>query len=386
MFRTVWGALQPAPCRVEASAPDVPLAYTRGSETLILSRDRKGAVGRRIITVVLLAPLVSFAQPSSDALKQLASKILAQLHSPVSLTFENRSTLAAVDADAIRAPLEEQLRAGGLALGDSETKLRVILSEDPARYLLIAQSGAQVSIVNWKKPPAAAPEYRVSIKHNAVWEQRDPILDVALPNGGASLFVLETDRMVQYSKSEGQWRIEKPSSLTLSRPMPRDPRGRLAGSPPSPDVPGLNGPNPLRWVPGRDYFDGGERGLYFTAAQISDGALLAGIDGHTRFFNGRSEVVLTIDNWGSDIAAISSSCGSRKQVLATSPATDGAADHIQAFEFAGAAYAAVSEPLPLPGPVTALWPAESPDQVTLVVHNRQTGVYEASRISLSCTQ
>jgi hypothetical protein len=124
--------------------------------------------------------------------------------------------------------------------------------------------------------------------------------------------------------------------------------------------------------------------MFYTAAQIADGELLAGIDGHTRLFAPRGEAVLTIDNWGSDIAAIASECGGKIQVLATAPDTDGAPDQLQAFEFSGAVYVAISERLPLAGPVTALWAAESPDRVTLVVHNRQTGMYEASRISLSC--
>jgi hypothetical protein len=367
MLRTVWGrqsclqpALLPAPRRVEA-------------ERLIPA----------LIVLALLAPPVALAQSWGDAVKQLAARIVGQVHSTVSVAFENRSSLAAVDADAIRSSLEEQLRAGGLALGESETKLRVAVSEDLTHYLLTAQTGAQVNIVSWRKPPATAPEYRVSIKRTAVWEQRDPILDVAPINDGAGMLVLETDRMVQYSKVDGQWRIEKPSSLSFSRPMPRDPRGRLMGTP---LAPGLSGPNPLRWVAGRNYFDGDERGMFFTSAQTADGELLAGIDGRTRLYTQRGEAVLTIDNWGSDIAAIASDCGSKRQVLATGPGTDGASDHLQAFEFSGAAYAAVSEPLTLAGPVTALWPAESKDQVTLVVHNRQTGMYEASRVSLSCTQ
>jgi hypothetical protein len=367
MLRTVWGrqsclqpAFLPAPRRVEA-------------ERIIPT----------LIVFALLAPPVALAQSSSDAVKQLAARIVGQVHSTVSVAFENRSSLAAVEADAIRSSLEEQLRAGGLALGESETKLRVTIGEDQTRYLLIAQNGAPnlVNIVSWKKPPATAPEYRVSIKLTAVWEQRDPILDVAPINDGAGMIVLETDRMVQYSKNEGQWRIEKPSSLSFSRPMPRDPRGRLMGTP---QAPGLSGPNPLRWVAGRNYFDGDERGMFFTSAETGDGELLAGIDNRTRLYTQRGEAALTIDNWGSDIAAIASDCGSKRQVLATAPGTDGAADHLQAFEFSGAAYAAVSEPLTLAGPVTALWPAESKDQVTLVVHNRQTGMYEASRVSLSC--
>jgi hypothetical protein len=124
--------------------------------------------------------------------------------------------------------------------------------------------------------------------------------------------------------------------------------------------------------------------MYFSAAQTADGELLAGLDGHTRLYTERGEAVLTIDNWGSDIAAIASECGSKRQVFATAPGADGASDQLQAFEFAGANYEAVSEPLPLPGPVIALWTAESPDRVTMVVHNRQTGMYEASRLSLSC--
>src|ERR1039457_6243642 len=201
MLRTVWGrqsclqpAFLPAPRRVEA-------------ERLIPT----------LIVFALLAQPVALAPSWGDAVKQLTARIVAQVHSTVSLAFENRSSLGAVDADAIRSSLEEQLRAGGLALGESETKLRV-------------------SIGSWKKPPATAPEYRVSIKRTAVWEQRDPILDVAPINDGAGMIVLETDRLVQYSKivqysrTEGQWRIEKPSSLAFSRPMPRDPRGRLIGN------------------------------------------------------------------------------------------------------------------------------------------------------------
>jgi hypothetical protein len=40
----------------------------------------------------------------------------------------------------------------------------------------------------------------------------------------------------------------------------------------------------------------------------------------------------------------------------------------------------------LPGPVTALWAAETGREVTLVVHNLQTGQYEASRLGLACAQ
>jgi len=114
--------------------------------------------------------------------------------------------------------------------------------------------------------------------------------------------------------------------------------------------------------------------------------LLAGVDGRTRLFGSRPEPLLVIGNWGSDIVAIESNCESKKQVLATAPTSDEPQDHLQAFEVSSGSYSPVSEALPLPGAVTALWPSEFPDQVTLVMRNSQTGMYEASRISLACAQ
>ena len=45
-----------------------------------------------------------------------------------------------------------------------------------------------------------------------------------------------------------------------------------------------------------------------------------------------------------------------------------------------------SEPMALPGPITALWPAETPGQATLVVRNSKTGNYEASRLGVACAE
>lgn len=321
-------------------------------------------------------PVSAWGQTSSDAVKQVAGKILAQAapHSNVSISFENRSSLEAGDAGAMKASLEQQLRAGGLELSESDTKLRVTLSEDPARYLLVAQLGPDVAMSSWGKPPRPAVEYRIALKRTPVWEQRDPILDVKMSNGGSSMTVLEPGRVVQYTKKDNAWQMDHATNAAPSLPATRDPRGRF-----DPDAAD-------RWVAGRNYMDGGERGFYFTRADTGGGTLLAGIDGHTRFYGQRPEPLLVINNWGSDLAAIESNCGAKKQVLATSAASDESQDHLQAFEYSTGSFSPASEALPLPGPVTALWPAETPDQVTLVIHNRQTGVYEASRVSLACAQ
>jgi hypothetical protein len=307
---------------------------------------------------------------------QLGVKILAQApaHAPVSLSFENRSSLEAAEAAAVRTSLEQQLRDAGLEIAESETKLHVTVSEDPARFLLVAQMGAGIDIVSWNRPPRSPTEYRISIKRAAVWEQRDPILDVRLSDAASSMLVLEPGRLVQYTKKDGVWQMDHATNTAPKTPVSRDPRGQIGTD------------ETERWVPGRNYMDGGDRGYIYTKAETVPGTLLAGIDGRTRLFGQRPEPLLAIDNWGSDIAAIESACGSKRQVLVTAPATDESQDHLQAFEISAGSYSAVSEPLPLPGPVTALWTSESPDEVTLVVHNGQTGMYEASRISIVCTQ
>lgn len=322
-----------------------------------------------------MVSVVAWGQTSADAVKQLAAKIQGQAppRAAVSLSFENRCSLDAAEAAAIRTSLEQLLRTAGLDIAESDTRLRVTVSEDPARYLLISQLGAETTIVSWNKPPRMAAGFHMTIRRTPLWEQHEPILDVKLENGGSTMLVLETGRLVEYGKKEGTWQMDHATNLAPNAPLSRDLRGRI-------------GEEPERWVAGRNYIDGGDRGNFYTRADTASGTLLAGIDGRTRLFGQRPEPLLVINNWGSDIVALDSGCGSRRQVLATSPSTDESPDHLQAFEISPASYSPVSDPLALPGPVTALWPSESPDQATLVVHNSRTGMYEASRVSLSCTQ
>ncbi len=73
-------------------------------------------------------------------------------------------------------------------------------------------------------------------------------------------------------------------------------------------------------------------------------------------------------------------------VLASGSGDNPDQDQAQAFEIASGRAAPLSEPLTLPGPITALWPAETTGQATLVVRNSKTGNYEASRLGVACTQ
>jgi hypothetical protein len=72
-------------------------------------------------------------------------------------------------------------------------------------------------------------------------------------------------------------------------------------------------------------------------------------------------------------------------VLATSSG-DLTGDTVRAYEFPDRDAVAVSAPIDLPGPVTALWTESRNDTAVAVTRNRETGGYEAFRLELGCSQ
>ena len=345
---------------------------------------------------LLFFATIGFAQAPADAARQVAAKILAQIpsHSAIALEFENRSSAPVADVDELRHAFEDALKEGGLTLNDaSETRLHAYVSENPAGYLLIAQSGTMTAMATWPRAAQPVKEFRVTIKREAVKEQADPILDFELTDDGATLLLLEPDRVVQSTKGQ-------PDRIALFTPLRlRDPRGRLIGSiveigsatcnlSQSPDLKATcdtatRAPGSL--VPDRNYYDDPKLGNYYSTARVGNAVLAAGLDGNTRMFAQQFEPAI-IPGWGSDITSLVSNCGAKEQVIATSTATTGTQDYLQAFEISGNTVTAVSAPLVVPGIVTALWPADNRAEARIVVHNKRTGTYEASRVSLSCSQ
>jgi hypothetical protein len=112
--------------------------------------------------------------------------------------------------------------------------------------------------------------------------------------------------------------------------------------------------------------------------------LFASPDGTVRLIDGLNEQTSTFA-WGSDIATIRTMCGAGTQVLVTDPG-DQAQDSIRAYEFPDREPAAVSAAVEFPGPISALWPENKGDTAIAIARNRDTGSYEAFRLSLSCGQ
>ena len=107
-------------------------------------------------------------------------------------------------------------------------------------------------------------------------------------------------------------------------------------------------------------------------------------DGTVRLIDGLNQQTASFA-WGSDVATIRTMCGAGTQVLATNPG-DQAQDSIRGYEFPDRDPVAVSTAVEFPGPISALWPENKGDTAIAIARNRDTGGYEAIRLSLSCGQ
>jgi hypothetical protein len=155
----------------------------------------------------------------------------------------------------------------------------------------------------------------------------------------------------------------------------------------------------------RNYFSGVlSPGLNFRLPAFYDSAAIVRTSGTAMILSATSGQVMMIENgalkhlagtrdWGSDLAAIRSDCGSGTQVLvsASGAASD---DSVRAYEISGRDATPVSSPLEMGGAVTAIWPFSDLHDATVVVRRSeivpaasgagQQGDYEVYRVSAHC--
>lgn len=354
--------------------------------------------------VLLLVP-TTWAAEWTDAARRLARDV-AEAAGPreaVTLQFENRSSAPAVEAATARKSLESELRRAGIRLvSGATTEIRATLAENLREYVWAVEirkgderSVALEAVPRTIKPPADF-QPRMTLEALLLVSQAEPILDVA-PVLTDRLLVLDTSRVALRSRELG---AEPLSSvpLTLSLPLPRDPRGQLEVAPGSwtarlpgavcsgtlepltatcrsGDEPWPTPAGPSRMDPQHNYFEGPPP--FYAAAGWKGVVVRTGLDRRTLV---GSDSFL---GWGSDIASVDSNCGAREQVLVTMAVASGESDGVQAYEFSNRQPLAVSPPLEMPGPVTALW-GSGPRAVT-VVFNLKTTSYEAYSLAVRCS-
>jgi hypothetical protein len=119
---------------------------------------------------------------------------------------------------------------------------------------------------------------------------------------------------------------------------------------------------------------------------------VAAVDGSAHVIDGVTDQAIRGARWGSDLAAVRSSCGTGTQLLisgegeseARASDRDASRDHLRAFEIADREPVAVSSPLEFEGAITALWSGAGGTSALVVVKREDSGWYEASRITISC--
>lgn len=328
-------------------------------------------------------PNVTMAQAAAE----LAARTSSQLphRTAVSLDWQNLAALPANEWSSFRSRFEQELRKAGVEIAAAEraatppeSRLRVTVSQAAHQLLFIAEvpnaDNKRVVMLPWPATDIADTKPPLRIVLNPLLTSSQPILDVL--NDDSELIVLSISQVTRYRQSDGKWMPDATVSLTLPRPMPRDPRGRF-----QPAAGGFQAFLPIAtctgsWNPELKLScAGGTANWPGTSGThwLADRNVLEG-DSPAPSFEG----------WGSDWANIGDPCGAGTITIADS-ANDNH-DSVRAYVIGDGRADPVSDPLPLTGPVTALWPAQSGREATLVVHNLQTGEYEASRLGLACNR
>ncbi len=396
------------------------------------------------VLVVVLSIVLANATDWSVPEQQLARKILAATAArQVSLSFENRSSLGRRDSDILQNGMRSAIETLGMRLvpsAQATANITVSLSENVSSYVWVAQitpAEGDGSIVMVSVPRSAGSSQThdsvpLMLRKFPLWEQNDPILDLAVLEESAvpsRIAVLGPGRLSLYRMQGGRWQQEQALEIAHPNPWPRDLRGRLI---PASDhlldiyLPGVfcqtagnptltltcregSEPWPLVSRPstppvavraefalGRNFFTGvvspavgnsSGLGAFYSAAPVPrDGSVfwvLTGIDRQVHIVDGGRDRAIQA-NWGSDIATVRTSCGAGSQVLATSSG-DGP-DTVRAYEVPERDPVAVSGPIEFPGLISALWTEAKGDTAIAVARNQESGSYEAFRLAVACSQ
>jgi hypothetical protein len=382
--------------------------------------------------LLLLAPGAWADDDLNGAAVSLARQtaIFAGRGEGVAVSYRNLSSLGSVELGQVRTAFEAALRdAGGRPVESSSVaEARISLSENASRYLLVEEvrkgDDRQVFIESWARGVAASTKPgAISLDRKQVWQQAEPILDIAFPPAG--MLVLSPSKMSLYARVGDRWELRQSVLLASAKPWPRDLRGRIRphGAAFEAFLPGLacsgnieptlsmechasdspwvleSGSRALllaNFAATRNYFDGrivtqtGARksvAPFYSAASLdSQGRtlwLMTQIDGHTLIADASFDPLGSIATWGSDIVGVDAHCGPASQILAPRASDASEPDAIQSYSIAGGAPTPVTAPTLFPGPVTALWPS-GPSAALAVARDLASGDYVAYVVTISC--
>jgi hypothetical protein len=384
----------------------------------------------------------------SDAAHSLAQQITSVVTVAHTLAITNVTDVsgagAPVDLSWLRQAVESEITtdggrvlptaAGAAVPVSADALVQIAVSHDVNGYVLVASialgDSRQIAVapVAVTQPAPGPPGAAPVLQRKIVWQETDPILDFAegSPDSSHTLwYILQPDRLSAY-EFDGASQILRVEQQFSRLYTSRDSRGRLALTDAthvtalvaavrcdgtwnpgfsltcSPNVGQLWSMGNVAWAydPTHNYFTGAvtlasnlvaHYPPFYSAAIPPSGAgntsrwVLAGLNGQALLFTGSAASSSAFSGWGSDILSLNSVCGPGWQVLVTGPGDWTVPDRIQLYRIAGREATAVGEPLQFPGPISTMWPSADGQSARVVFHNLQTGMYEASIVSVSCS-
>jgi len=364
------------------------------------------------------------------SVREVRSALEAQLQSQGVHTTKVEQAMGTVEV-VLSESLREYVWTADIAIGSDEKK---------------------VVLVSVPRSPTATPftaALPMVLKTTFLFEQEPPILDAALVEmpGGSRLLVLEGDRVAIYRQQGANraglnparaWELETSLPIAHARAFPRDLRGRLLlrrdhlfdvylpgafcrstsnavaslmiACNDSADLT-YNEPWPLTpddgsvrafFAASRNFFTGALSpgigkvsnvpSFYSAAALQRSGYTLwafAVVDGSLHLVDGMTDQAIRGGRWGSDLAAVHSSCGTGTQLLISESGDlasgNSERDGLSAFEIPDRDPVAASSAAEFDGRIVALWSESSGNGATAIVRRNNTGWYEAYSVSISCS-
>jgi hypothetical protein len=320
-----------------------------------------------------------------SGLRALADKVTAMAPPPatIDLTVNNLSSLSADDVAGIDERLKSELAKRRFRLAEAapvDAYVDVTLSEGTEGYLIVTQirRGANEETAIFPVSKGAKNGKRaggVALEQQLMWEQPGVILDFALFPGAAggtpTMIILEPGRLVFYTRDEAEWQIGQAVIIPPARPWLRAARGHIDVSQ------GLA--NGRADLPGIEC-----KGDFRQPQAIQCGF----VSQATQAWMQIEPLVAGAPDLGGDAANVSLQCDGRPVVLVTGKEDWTHADFVQGYEMEanGQGATASGNPTEFGGPVTSLWWTGTEGVARAVVHNLNTGNYEAYIAAASCSQ
>jgi hypothetical protein len=381
---------------------------------------------RAVVFLCLLFAIVFFCAPApsradslEDGARALARKTALTLRGvPVTCQTRNLSTLQEAEFLSFVAAFQNELQGGDVKVARREegASLLLTLSENVTGYtgIVRVQRGESSyvlmeSLSGQMKSDSGQTGVAMGLEKELMLSQEEPLVDADVYRYFPDhLDALGKQRLAIYEWKENKWQLSRSIVLPRKRIPSRDLRGIVGYSVDATAAlfPGevcRTGMQPWRCEPWTlhlrptsvdwELIENKKLPPWLSVAQFEingeDALVITGEDGMARVYSQGAAAVVTIPNWGSQIASTHSGCGKGWQILATGKGDWSTPDRVTGIEIENEKVTKVTESMDLPGPVIALHRTTSDkipdrDMVIAVVHNLRTGFYEIYRITIAC--